>query len=214
MSLLPIAALAAAALAALLLLFPATRAAWQAVAAALLLGLAGYAAQGHPGLPGHPTVNPQAAAENGSAAVTQRQALAGRDSQGQSHLIIAEAMLRHGQYADAAEILRGAVEKNPNDGDAWLAMGNALVGHANGTLSPAALYAYRRASAADPAAPGPPFFLGLALAQSGRLQEGRELWAALLARAPADAPWKSDLERRLQMLDGFIANGAMPPRAQ
>lgn len=213
MTWLPIALLAAAALAALLL-FPSTRAAWSALAAALLLGLAGYAAQGRPGLAGHPTANPHAAAENGSEAVAQRQALAGRDSQGQSHLIIAEAMLRHGQYADAAEILRGAVEKNPRDGDAWLAMANALVGHANGTLSPAALYAYRQASAADPAAPGPPFFLGLALAQSGRLQEGRELWAALLARAPADAPWKSDLERRLQMLDGFIARGIMPPRAQ
>lgn len=214
MTWLPVAALAAAALLALLLLFPSTRAAWQAVASTLLLGLAGYAAQGHPNLPGRPTVNAQTAADDGTEAIAQRQSLAGRDSQGQSHMIIAEAMLRHGQYADAAEILRGAVEKNPRDGNAWLAMANALVGHANGTLSPAALYAYRQASAADPAAPGPPFFLGLALAQSGRLDEARALWAALLARAPAAAPWRGDLQRRLQMLDAFIANAGRPPGGQ
>ena len=121
-------------------------------------------------------------------------------------------MTRHGQYADAATILRGAVEKDPANGQAWLAMANALVGHSQGMLSPAALYAYRRASAADPQAPGPPFFLGMALAQSGRLAEARTLWATLLARAPADAPWRADLGKRLEMLDRFIAQQQAVPQ--
>ena len=50
-----------------------------------------------------------------------------------------------------------------------------------------------------------PESLGLAMAQSGRLAEARGLWAELLARSPADAPWRADLEQRLQKLDAFIA---------
>jgi cytochrome c-type biogenesis protein CcmH len=72
---------------------------------------------------------------------------------------------------------------------------------------------------AAPNSAGPPFFLGLAMIQSGRLGEGRAMWADLLARSPADAPWRADLEKRLGELDGFVASqagapdvgGAMPP---
>jgi len=187
--------------------FPATRAAWQAVAAALLLGLAGYTLQSQPNLPGAPKAREETIADHPEAQVAARQKLAGTDDQGDRYLTIADAMLRHGQFADAATVLRGAVEKTPGSSEAWLAMANALVGHSNGTLSPGALYAYRRASQADPKAPGPPFFLGLMLARNGRLAEARTLWASLLAKAPAEAPWRADLARRLQELDAYIAQG-------
>ena len=202
--------LAAAALAALLVLFPATRPAWQAIAAVLLLGLAGYTLQGSPSQAGAPRARDETINEHPQAQVEARQAMAAHDDQGDRYLTIADAMTRHGQYADAATVLRGAVEKDPRNGQAWLAMANALVGHAQGMLSPAAFQAYRRAAAADPQAPGPPFFLGLALAQSGRFAEARELWSKLLARAPADAPWRADLTKRLAMLDGFIARRQAP----
>jgi predicted Zn-dependent protease len=51
--------------------------------------------------------------------------------------MIADALMRHGDYADAATRLRGAVDKDPRDSAAWLAMASALVGHADGSLSPA-----------------------------------------------------------------------------
>ena len=120
--------------------------------------------------------------------------------------MIADALARHGQYADAAEVLRGAVERDPGNAEAWLAMGNALVGHAEGTISPAALYAYGEAARAAPDSPGPPFFTGLALIRSGRLTEGRAVWAGLLARTPANAPWQADLRQRLAELDRFLAS--------
>ncbi|MEY4239135.1 MAG: hypothetical protein RL339_1736, partial [Pseudomonadota bacterium] len=87
-------------------------------------------------------------------------------------------------------------------------------GHAEGNLTPAALYAYGRAAQADPAHPGPPFFLGLALAQSGKLAEARGLWAELLGRSPKDAPWRQDLAERLQRLDAFIAMQAAQDSGQ
>ena len=203
-------ALAALAFAALVFLFKVPRGGWEAVGAALLLGLAGYALQGSPAQPGAPKAPAAQNKGNGQALVAARQQLRASGAQGTSSwLVIGDAMARNGQYADAASVLLGAVEKNPQDAEGWLALGNALVGHSEGALTPAALYAYQRAATADPAHPGPPFFLGLALAQSGRLSEGRAMWAELLARSPKDAPWRADLAERLGKLDQFIAaNGA------
>ena len=203
-------ALAALAFAALVFLFKVPRGGWEAVGAALLLGLAGYALQGSPAQPGAPKAPAAHNKGNGQALVAARQQLRANGAQGTSSwLVIGDAMARNGQYADAASVLLGAVEKNPKDAEGWLALGNALVGHSEGALTPAALYAYQRAATADPAHPGPPFFLGLALAQSGRLNEGRAMWVELLARSPKDAPWRADLAERLGKLDQFIAaNGA------
>jgi cytochrome c-type biogenesis protein CcmH len=203
-------ALAALAFAALVFLFKVPRGGWEAVGAALLLGLAGYALQGSPAQPGAPKAPATQNKGNGQALVAARQQLRASGAQGTSSwLVIGDAMARNGQYADAASVLLGAVEKNPKDAEGWLALGNALVGHSEGALTPAALYAYQRAATAQPAHPGPPFFLGLALAQSGRLNEARVLWAELLARSPKEAPWRADLAERLARLDEFIAaNGA------
>lgn len=197
-------ALAAFALAVLL---RAPRKGWEAIGAALLVGIAGYAFQASPGLPGAPKQAAEQAAKSGAALVEARQQLAQAQASGQGlnrWMVIGDALARNGQYGEAAGVILGAVERDPKNADAWLAMANALVGHAEGNLTPAAFYAYGRAAQADPAHPGPPFFLGLGLAQSGKLAEARGLWAELLARSPKDAPWRADLAERLQRLDAFI----------
>lgn len=199
-----IAALALAALAALIVLLKVPRAGWEAIGAALLLGIAGYALQGSPGQSGAPKANADAASD-GSAMIAARQALASAPGQANRWMVIGDALARNGRYADAARMMLGAVEDDPDNAEAWLGLANMLVSHAEGNLTPAALHAYRRAAAAAPEQPGPPFFLGLAMAQSGRLAEGRALWAELLARTPADAPWRADLALRLGRLDAFIA---------
>lgn len=182
------------------------RAGWEAIGAALLLGIAGYGLQGSPGLPGAPKAPVQTISGDPQALVAARKSLDGQSvAPGSNWVVIADAFARQGQFADAAGVLLGAVDKNPKDADAWLALANALVGHAEGQLSPAALYAYRSAAQAAPDHPGPPLFLGLAMAQSGRFAEARSLWADLLASSPPDAPWRSDLEQRLTRLDELIA---------
>ena len=197
--------LAAVCFTALILVFRVPRTGWEAILAALLLGLAGYAAQGQPGYSGAPRAADETPAASPDVLVAMRQKLSGSDDQGDQWLMVADALSRHGQYADAANILRGTVDKNPANGQAWLALANALVSHGQGSLSPAALLAFRRAAAAAPAAPGPPFFLGLALARSGKLAAAHEEWAGLLARSPADASWRADLTQKLVQLDAFIA---------
>lgn len=174
-----------------------------AIFAALLLGLAGYAAQSHPQLPGAPTASREKVTGEG-ASIAARQKLSANPA-GDKGIVIADALARNGQYADAATVLRGSVERNPQDSEAWLAMANALVSHADQRLSPAAIFAFRRAQETAPGNPGPTFFFGLALAQSGRLQEARAIWVELLARSSPNAPWRADLVLRLRQIDEFIA---------
>lgn len=194
----------------------APRKGWEAIGAALMLGLTGYALQGSPALPGAAKEAEETSAKGAKALVAARQELAkGNGAVPDNWIVVSDAFARNGQFGDAAGVVLGAIDKDANNADAWLALANNLVGHAQGSLTPAALYAYRRASAADPAHPGPPFFLGLALAQNGKLVEGRALWAALVAKAPQDATWKAGLQARLAELDAFIArqNAANGPVA-
>lgn len=207
--------LALAAFATLAWAFRAPRQGWEAIGAALLVGLAGFAFQASPAQPGAPKQAEQRADTAGAALVEARRQLAsgGGSVAGNRWVVIADALSRNGQYADAAAVVLGAVEQDPRNAEAWLALANNLTAHAEGNLTPAALHAYERAAETNPLDPGPPFFLGLALAGSGKLAEGRALWADLLERSPADAPWRDDLKARLERLDAFIAaqGGASAP---
>ncbi|WP_421837485.1 tetratricopeptide repeat protein [Novosphingobium sp.] len=184
------------------------RSGWEITAAALLFGISGYALQGHPGQAGAP----QAPVENAKLAdqtlIKERQQMGAAFGQGQSWLILADALTRQGQFGAATEVLRKAIAKSPQDADLWVALGNALVGHTDGVITPAAQFAFQKAANIAPDHPGPPFFMGLALAQSGRFAEARALWAELLARSPADAPYRADLQARLERLDSLIAEQA------
>ncbi len=201
----PVAVLSAVIFAVLIPVLKVPRKGWWPIAAALMLGAAGYAGQAHPDLPGAAKQLAEPDLARAAANLKLRQQLSDSEVQSNSWLTIADAMVRHGQYGDAAEMLRGAVADEPDNGEAWLALGNALVGHAEGAITPPAAYAFERAISAAPKAAGPPFFYGLALAQSGDLAKGRVQWATLLNRSPDDAPWRHDLIDRLAALDAYMA---------
>ncbi len=201
--------LAFAALVVLIVLGKAPRKSWEALAATLVFGFIGFYWQARPELPGAPKQAEAPQGKVGAGFVTVRQQLSGQGMIASNHWVMtADALTRQGDFSNAAGYLLGAIEEQPRDAQAWLALANNLVGHADGALTPAALYAYQQASAADPQAAGPPFFLGLALVQNGKPLEGRAMWAALLARAPKDAPWRQGLAERLTMLDQLIAQEA------
>ena len=205
-------ALALAAFALAAFAFGVARQGWTTFAAALALGLAGYALQASPDIPGAPAAEAAATGEVGWAFVEARQEMvASRDRSTSGRMIVADALARRGQYANAAAMLRAVVAENPRDGEAWLALGNALVEHAGGALTQPALLAYRRAEQTAPGSAGPGYFLGMALIRQGRLMEARGVWAATLEAAAADAAGRAALEERLARLDALIANqGAVP----
>ena len=196
--------IAVAVFAALVWLLKLPRNGWEWTGAALLLGISGYALQGSPSQPGAPKPPVENPGTADAALIAQRQAMGSAFGSGQSWLIVADGLSRQGQFGAAAQVLRTAVHQNPKDADLWVAQGNALVGHSNGFISPAAQFAFQRAATISPTHPGPPFFMGLALAQSGRLAEARVIWARLLEQAPKEASYRADLESRLARLDAMI----------
>ena len=151
-------------------------------------GVSGYARQGNPGQAGEP----QAPVENAKLAdqtlIKGRQRMGAAFGQGQTWLILADALTRQGQYGAAADVLHNALAKSPKDADLWVALGNALVGHTAGVITPAAQFAFQKAANIAPDHPGPPFFMGLALAQSGRFAEARTPCARPLVRPPPVGP--------------------------
>lgn len=200
-------ALAAFALAVLVLKLP--RDGLTLFGAALVFGLAGYAWQGSPGQPAAPKQAAAAASTQGEAMVEGRTGLFDRTAPPPEYLLTSDAFARRGQFAEAAGLLRAGLERNPRDLESWLALGMALVGHADGVVTPAAVQAFSRAKAIDPAHPGAEYFLGYAYLQSGEVRAARNIWAGLVANSPPDAPWREGLEAEIARLDDMIARAPM-----
>ena len=200
-------ALAAFALAAFLLRLP--REGLALFGAVLIFGLAGYAWQGSPGQPAAPKPQESRASGQGEAMVEGRAALFDRSQPPPDYLLTSDAFARRGRFGDAAGLLRKGLEENPGHVEGWLALGLALVGHADGFVTPAAVQAFGRAKALNPDNPGAEYFLGSAYLQSGEIVAARNVWAGLLANTPPDAPWREGLEADVARLDDMIARAPM-----
>jgi cytochrome c-type biogenesis protein CcmH len=194
-------ALAAAAFAGIWRFARLDRAGLQLLASALLLALAGYAWQGSPGLAGSPKATPEAQDLPDSSFAQMRQNMLGRFDTADRWLTIAEGFQRRGDTRGAAGLIRAALREHPDNAILWIGYGNALVAHAGGLMTPAAQLAFERAEALAPDHPAPRFFFGLALAQSGRLDEAERTWRGLIDAAPKGAPWRAEVEQQLQMLE-------------
>ncbi|PEQ10824.1 cytochrome C biosynthesis protein [Novosphingobium sp. PC22D] len=202
--------LAVVAFAVLAFVLKAPRGTWEALGAALLFGVAGYGLQGHPGQPGAPKQAREQAMADPAALVEARNRVADKGPISRDAMVsVADGYARNGRFGDAAAVLRGVVEDNPKNGEAWLALANALVAHSDGLLTPASLYAYRRAMLIEPDSAGPPYFLGLAMAQSGRFAEAKAIWTDLLAKLPEDIPLRADIVDKMGRVDQLMASQAM-----
>jgi cytochrome c-type biogenesis protein CcmH/NrfG len=175
-----------------------------APAMALLLGLAGYAWLGHPGLAGHP-VTAKAAIRFDERLAEKRRAIGERVGPASKWLVMSDGLARAGATQDAANVIVSGLKETPDDANLWVGLGNALLAHGGGSLSPAANHAYRRALALEPDGVSPNYFYGLALAQSGQFEAAQSIWRALAARLPENADLRAELERNVGLLDRLIA---------
>ncbi|NWK95275.1 cytochrome C biosynthesis protein [Sphingobium lactosutens] len=189
------------------------RSAREISAAALLLGLAGYAWQGHPGLAGAPRKLAETRGEAFDEKLAEkRRGLAERFGPAAQWMMLSDGLARQGKTREAANVLLSGLRDTPDDANLWLGLGNALINHAGGVISPGAEFAYRRALTLDPDGPAPRYFYGLALARAGQFQAARDLWAPLAARAPAGSQVKAELEANIARIDSMLANGAPVPQ--
>jgi hypothetical protein len=125
----------------------------------------------------------------GPALIKARQSLKEGPPTNNHWLIIADAMTRHGQYREAAGMLLGAVEKSPNNAEAWLALGDALYSANDGRSSQAADFAYDCADRADALVIASDGLAARAMERSGR-ERLAEQWRkrrALLTTVDAKA---------------------------
>ena len=172
------------------------------VGSALMLGAAGYAWQQHAGLPGHPVSFDAEKIEIDPGLVAFRSAIMPGN---EAIFAAADEQLREGDTTAASGFVSDAIAKRPGDAGLWAGLGSIIAAHDGGQLSPAALFAFRKAVALDPQAPGPPFLLGLAYLQSGQLAETKVAWLSALSLAPRAAPYRVEIAERLVMIDQFMA---------
>ena len=110
--------------------------------------------------------------------------------------VIAPVYMRLGRFDDAVKARRNALALNGATAEREADLGEALAAAANGVVTAEAKAAFERAVALDPPEAKARYFLGLAAEQDGKNDAGGIDWRALLADAPADAPWAAFVRRR------------------
>ena len=209
MSLIPIVALAALTFLAAAFVLKLPRSGWTLFGAAMLFGLTGYAWQGAPDQPAAPLSAAEEVSESGEVIVRARRDFFQPDTLPARYVVNGDAFARQGQWQDAAAFYGNALQDNPENVEAWVALGNALVEHADAQLSKAALYAYSQAETIAPDNMAARYFYGLTLLRNGQPGQARAIWADILDKSPEDARWREPLTIQLERLDGLLSQSGM-----
>lgn len=183
------------------------RGTWWLAGAALMLGAAGYAWQGRPGLPGKPVQAKAASGDVDDDLAELRGALFGRFTADQAFALGSDAYARGGDLRGATDYVLAGIRQNPKSVMLWSDLGLVLTQHDGDTLSPAASFAFRRAIALSPQHPGPYVFLGLAAIRAGEFARARAAWAYAVGLTPANASYRAGLVERLALLDQLTGAG-------
>ena len=178
---------------------------WSMVAAALMLGAAGYALQGEPELAGHPVVTGTTITPDDGSMIELRDKMLERYTGAAAYLVAADAMTRIGERRAAVKVLLGGIRVAPKSLVLWTGLANALAAHDGDQVSPPALFAFQQAMRIAPRHPAPPFFLGLAYVRSGNFAAGRPYWARALELTPKSVSYHDEIAVRLALLDQVMA---------
>src|SRR5207302_9947972 len=119
-----------------------------------------------------------------------------------------------GRAADAVTAYAHAVTLAPQNADHRSSEGEALVGAADGQVTPSALDAFRAAMKDDPKEPRAKYYLALYKDQTGDHDGAMADWVALIKSAPADAPWLPDVRRFVENVArqrGLNISAKLPP---
>ncbi|MCP3734473.1 hypothetical protein M9979_06230 [Sphingomonas sp. RP10(2022)] len=178
---------------------------WSMVGAALMLGAAGYAWQGSPGMRASPARPDAGLGIDDPALFDLRERMLGRFTADAAYLTAADAMNRAGDRRSAVRAILGGLNRYPRSVMLWTGLGTALATHDGNVVSPPALFAFRQAIRVAPAHPAPSFFLGLAYVRAGDFPAARQAWARALALSPQGASYRRDIAMRLALLDRLLA---------
>lgn len=178
----------------------------QALAATLMLGMAGYALQGRPTLLAAPAKPSSAQGQEAAAFITMRAEMDDPYGPAKNWLVTADAFARSGNYRLSSSFIQSGLKENPRSADLWAALGVQLFLAGEGRMSTPALYAFDRARTLAPDHPAPDYFAGLATLFEGNVEGAKSLWGKLLDNAPKRAKWRPRLESQYAGLLQIHAN--------
>ncbi|MGB5076979.1 MAG: hypothetical protein WBO17_05810 [Sphingorhabdus sp.] len=190
--------LAIASLCATVVLGRLERGLWQVAAAAILLGMTGYALQGRPNLPS--SFSKRSDIKDGGAIqlVEMRGDMDRSFGVAKRWLVTADAFAKQGDYQLSAAYIQSGLRQHPDNSDLWSAMGLQLMLASQGKMSPAAQLAFDKARIAQPNHPAPYYFAGIARLFGGDVNGAILLWERALSSASPNAKWKTKVESQLK----------------
>ncbi len=178
----------------------------------LLLPVGLYTALGSPEIPGQPAyaraVTPHDHQTIANLIGQIEEHLAQNPNDGAGWQVIGPVYMRLGRFDDAVVAFRKSLALNGENAGRLTALGEALVGAANGVVIDEAKKSFERAVALEPSEPKARFFLGLADEQDGNATAAAAKWRALLEDAPPNAPWVGFVRESLARVTGEpVASG-------
>jgi cytochrome c-type biogenesis protein CcmH len=181
-----------------------------------LATMALYLVHGSPAMPGFPaTAQSQVAVEHAGilelvARVEAR--LREHPAEGEGWEAVAPVYLKLGRYRDAVDAYTRAIQLKGESVKLLAGFAEASMLANDGVVSEEARGAYDRILKLEPQRIEARFWLALAKEQDGKLAEALSEYRALLAAAPAAAPWRTAVSDRLEEVarrlaaDGSSAN--------
>jgi cytochrome c-type biogenesis protein CcmH len=118
-------------------------------------------------------------------------------SDGRGWTVLAPVLARLGRYEDAVRAYRNSITYAGDSADRRSDLGEALAAAAGGVVTAEAKAEFERAVAQNADELKANYFLGLAAEQDGRQAAAAAIWRGMLAKAPADAPWRPLIEAAL-----------------
>jgi cytochrome c-type biogenesis protein CcmH len=183
-----------------------------------LLTLALYLTHGSPGLPSFPVAGrerlPLEAAQIGDLVAKVEARLREHPEDGDGWDVIAPVYYKLERFRDAANAYARAARLKGETVRRLAGFAESSVLAADGIVTEEARAAYEKILAIEPDRVEPRFWLALAKEQDGKLADALAQFKALIAEAPADAPWRPAVEGRIAELSRRLAGPSQPdPRA-
>jgi cytochrome c-type biogenesis protein CcmH len=180
-----------------------------AVLAVPAMSWATYAWLGKPGMPSAPLAarleKPPGQASPHELIAQAEKHLAANPQDGRGWEVLAPIYMDMQRFDDAATAFRNSIRLNGSTVARQNGLGEALTIMAEGVVTAEAEAAFRQAQALDKADPVARFYLATAKGQQGKKDEAVADLQALLASAPADAPWRATVEAAIGGLKGAPA---------
>lgn len=185
---------------------------WRRVAAVLalvglpLVAIGIYMPLGSPRLQDFPLAQRERGSGSGMAlenlVVQVQQHLEKNPTDGRGWNVLAPVLARLGRFDDAVRAYRNSLTYNGESSERRADLGEAISAAAGGVVTAEAKTEFERAHGLNADDPKANYFLGLAAEQDGRKDDAATIWRALLAKAPADAPWRPLVQSSLARVGG------------